>query len=123
MQKEYSRSCNHFEYGVYLQGEVIGFINDVEIEEDTIELGYVIHPNHQNKGYASEVLQAEIKELFRMGYTCVRTGLFEENIASRRVMEKCKMIKIDKNDDIEYKGKVHHCIYYEIRKQILITGR
>lgn len=114
--KEYSLSDAHFEYGVYLKGDLIGLINDVEIDGDSIEIGYVIHPNHKNKGYASEVLAAAIKELFRIGYSCIRTGLFSDNNASRRVMEKCGMKLTSKTDEIEYRGKVHHCNYYEITK-------
>ena len=95
---------------------LIGFINDVEIDGDSIEIGYVIHPNHKNKGYASEVLAAAIKELFRIGYSCIRTGLFSDNNASRHVMEKCGMKLTSKTDEIEYRGKVHHCNYYEITK-------
>ena len=60
------------------------------------------------------MLFRSIQELFRIGYRVVRAGLFEENTASSRVMEKCGMIKIDRTDEIEYHGSNHHCIYYEI---------
>lgn len=111
--KDWSESDEHFEYGVYLQGLLIGFVNDVEIDRDSIEVGYVIHPAMQNQGYATEMLAAVITELFRIGYTTVRAGFFEENTASRRVMEKCGMVKTEHEEDIEYQGKIHHCIYYE----------
>lgn len=54
--------------------------------------------------------------LFQMGYKQVITGAFEENIASRRVMEKCGMILTESEEKIEYRGKVHRCVYYLIRK-------
>ena len=38
-----------FVYGIYLDETLIGFINDVEIDDHTIEIGYVIHPDHQNQ--------------------------------------------------------------------------
>jgi len=113
--KDYSVSDSHFEYGIYLQEKLIGFLNDVEINGDTIEIGYVIHPDHKNQGYATEALAASIEELFRIGYSCVRAGYFSENIASKRVMEKCGMVEISKTVDIEYRGKVHHCIFMETR--------
>ena len=116
--KDLSYSDEHFEYGVYLEERLIGFINDVEIDGDTIELGYVIRPDMKGRGYATEVLSAAIKELFRIGYKAVRAGLFEENTASRRVMEKCGMSRIDKTDDIEYRGKNHHCIYFEKKSKL-----
>lgn len=115
--KDYSISDSHFEYGIYLQGKLIGFLNDVEIDNGTIEIGYVIHPNYKNHGYATEALAASIDELFRIGYSRVQTGYFAENIASKRVMEKCGMVKISKTIEIEYRGKVHHCHYFETRKE------
>lgn len=113
--KEQSCSEEHYVCGIYLQGELIGFVNDVELKENQIELGYVIHPKFQNHGYATEMLDAVIQELFRKGFKEVVTGAFETNGASRKVMEKCGMRLIDKVEDIEYRGKVHHCVYYLIQ--------
>lgn len=112
--KEQSCSEEHYVRGIYLQGELIGFVNDVELKENQIELGYVIHPEFQNQGYATEMLDAVIQELFRKGFKEVVTGAFETNAASRKVMEKCRMRVIDKVEDIEYRGKVHHCVYYSV---------
>ncbi len=112
--KELSVSSEHFVYGIYLNDQIIGFINDVEIKEKEIEIGYVIHPKEKNKGYATEVLTNAIRELFSMGYTVVKAGVFEENTASMRVMEKSGMNRIQQEDIIEYRGKVHRCINYEI---------
>jgi RimJ/RimL family protein N-acetyltransferase len=102
-----------FVYGIYLDEPLIGFINDVEIADQTIEVGYVIHPNYQNHGYMTEALIACIEELFRIGYTTVKAGYFEENPASGRVMEKSGMHKVAYTDTIEYRDKTHTCIYYE----------
>lgn len=114
---EFSRSDQHFEYGVYLCDKLIGFVNDCGMDDATIEIGYVIHPDYQGNGYATEAVKNCIEELFIMGYNQVRAGFFEENQASKRVMEKCGMKKIDLEEDIEYQGKVHHCIYYNIERE------
>lgn len=111
-----SHSTEHFVYGVYCRERLIGLINDVEQDGSSIELGYVIHPNWKNQGYATEVLTTAIQELFRIGYTNVKAGFFEENQASRRVLEKSGMKQIDFTAEIEYRGKTHHCIYYAISK-------
>lgn len=111
---KFSHSDDHFEYGVYFQDTLIGFVNDCLIQDSMIEIGYVITPDYQGQGFATEAVQGCISELFRMGFTHVRAGFFEENIASCRVMQKCGMHKIDLEEDIEYKGVVHHCLYYEI---------
>ena len=107
----------HFERAIVLGDHVIGFLNDVEIEGDMIEVGYVIHPSEKNRGYATEALTATIAELFRRGYGAVRAGFFEGNPASGRVMEKSGMKRMEKIDEIEYRGVVHRCLYYEIRKE------
>ena len=41
----------HLAYGIYTDDWLIGFINDCDMENDTIEIGYVIHPDYQGKGY------------------------------------------------------------------------
>ncbi len=110
----FSRDEAHFEYGIYLDGELIGFVNDCGMDETSIEVGYVILPEYQGRGYATEAVGACINELFRMGYRKVIAGYFEENPASGRVMEKCGMHRIDEEEDIEYQGTVHHCLYCAI---------
>ena len=47
-----------FVYGVYLDDTLIGFVNEVEIQGKTIELGYAYLPQYHNQGYATEVLLA-----------------------------------------------------------------
>lgn len=115
--KDYSHSEEHYERGIYLEDELIGFVNEVEMNEHSIELGYVIHPTYQNKGYATEMLQAVIKDLFCKGYDQVIAGAFEENTASFRVMEKCGMSRIEQEDDIVYHGQKRHCFYYAISRK------
>lgn len=113
----FSNSDQHFEYGIYLDGLLIGFVNDCEIKDTTIELGYVILPDYQGRGYATEAVRSCIEELFRMGFEHVKAGFFEANTASRRVMEKCGMHQLDAEDDIEYKGKWYHCLYYGVDRE------
>lgn len=110
----FSYSEEHYERGIYIDNKLIGFVNDVEIGDGVIELGYVIHPDHQNIGYASEMLQAVIDELFREGFHQIVAGAFENNAASIQVMQKCGMKKIAKEEDICYHGVFHHCYYYAV---------
>ena len=111
-----SHSAEHFVLGICLDNKVIGFLNDPEIKGEMIEVGYALHHDYWNRGYATEALRATIGELFRLGYTTVRAGYFEGNLASGRVMEKSGMHRIEYTDTIEYRGKNHRCIYYEINK-------
>ena len=106
----------HFVYGIYRDGELIGFLNDCGTDGGRVELGYFIDPEHWNRGYAAEALRAAIDELFRLGFDCVAAGYFEENPASRRVMEKCGMRATGETSVIAYRGASHRCLYCEIRR-------
>lgn len=114
--KDISHSDEHYTYGVFLNDNLIGFFNDVNFDDNEIEVGYFISPEHWNHGYASEVLRVMIKELFRIGFNKVVAAHFEDNIASGCVMEKCGMTKVEKTEVIEYRDEKHKCIYYEIVK-------
>ena len=116
-----SQDETHFVRGIWAEGQLVGFLNDVEIENGTIELGYVIHPAHHGKGYATEALRLAIRALFHRGFREVTAGAFAENPASLRVMEKAGMVRLSKTDKIEYRGKVHQCIYYSIHVMELVT--
>lgn len=110
-----SNDLDRFVFGIDLGGRIIGFINDVEISDDSIELGFVIHPDHHNKGYATETLTHAIDTLHDMGYATVKTGAFECNLASQRVMEKAGMQRLNITEEIEYRGVMHRCIMFEKR--------
>ena len=114
--KELSSSLEKFIYGIYYNDLLVGFINEVDKNEREIELGYFISPKYSCSGFATEALGIAIDHLFEMGYSMVYASCFEENIASAKVMQKCGMFLLNRKDTIEYRGKVHNCIYYGIRK-------
>lgn len=109
---ELSVDRHRFVRCIAVEDTAIGFVNDVEIKDESIELGYVIHPDYQGRGYMTQALKMAVAELFSLGYTEVVAGAFEDNIASIRVMEKARMDKLDKTERIEYHGKIHRCIYF-----------
>ena len=102
--------------GIYLKDHFIGYANEVEIIGNSVELGYLIHPDYHGQGYMTEALTALIPDLFARGFDEVVCGAFEENPASLRVMAKAGMTRLKKVDEIEYRGKIHRCIYYSARK-------
>lgn len=95
-----------------LNGKLIGFLNQVEMKQQSIELGYVIHPAFHGQGYMPQALALAIEELFARGYPQVITGAFSTNKASIRVMEKCGMQVMAQTEEITYRGQTHTCIYY-----------
>ena len=102
--------------GIYLNDYLIGYANEVEIIDNSVELGYLIHPDYHGRGYMTEALTALIPDLFARGFDEVVCGAFEENPASLRVMAKAGMTWMERRDELEYRGKVHRCVYYSRKK-------
>lgn len=115
--REFTENEMRFVFGIALKsGEIIGFINDCELNGTSAEIGYFIGFEHWNRGYASEALKAAIDTLFDMGYTHLKAGHFEENAASSRVMEKCGLKPLEGEETLEYREKTHRCLYMAIEK-------
>ena len=98
--------------GIYTAEGLVGFLNDVGIENGSIELGWVVAPAHQGNGYATNAVLLAMDELFTKGFTRVIAGAFSENAASIRVMEKAGMLRQEFTEPIEYRGITHTCIYF-----------
>ena len=71
---------------------------------------------HKINTMTIDILQTATRLFFEKGYSRVIAGAFEENPASIKVMKKSGMRKIKKEEDIEYRGRTHHCLYYAIDK-------
>lgn len=112
-----SEDPNRFVRGIYRDGALVGFLNDVEIREDTLELGYVVHPDFWGRGCATKGLKLAIGELFALGFREVLAGAFQENAASLRVMEKAGMVPLSRKDTVEYRGVLRNCLYRHICKE------
>lgn len=102
--------------GIYLDGRLIGVVNDTEILGQAIELGYAIHPSFHSRGFATEMLRAMINHLWSCGFEEIIAAAFEENIASIRVIQKCGMTPLPKLESIDYRGSAHNCVYFSIKR-------
>lgn len=109
-----------FCYGIELKEnhECIGIIFENERHDETIEIGYALSSAYWNLGYMSEALAAVLKELMEEEKGHVfSAAAFKENVGSWRVMEKCGMkYSHTVKDEIEWQGKSHDVVYYEIKK-------
>ncbi len=114
--RDVSSREDRYVFGIFLDGKLIGLINDCEINNECIEMGYALHPDYHNQGYTTEAFGAVIKSLLSKGFNEIIAGAFEENTASLRVMEKCGMKRSKMTSEIEYRGKTHKCVYYSIKK-------
>lgn len=74
-------------------GKVIGHIaintDSEEGRDDTKELGCALNRNYQRRGVMSEAIQAVIGFLFTQNIEFVWACCFQENVASKCIIEKC----------------------------------
>lgn len=111
-----SSDPSHYVRGIYVLDRLIGWINDTQMEKDTVELGWVIDSGYHNRGYGTAAVKLALHELHGKGMPVITAGAFSENAASIRVMEKAGMKPIAMREEIEYRGRKHLCVYYESRK-------
>ena len=119
--KNLTTSDEHITYGIYLKDRLIGFINDVVMTPDAVEVGYFIDANEWNKGYATEALWEYMKQLFAMGFSYVEAAYFEGNDASAKVMQNCLMHPSGKEEIISYRGEELKAIYYKVTKRLFLV--
>ena len=110
-----SREDHRYLRGMEQDGILVGYLNEVEVQGDSVELGYLVHPDHWNKGFATAALKLAIEDQFRRGFREVICGAFESNPTSLRVMKKAGMALLERVDEIEYRGKTHRCLYRSIQ--------
>ena len=82
-------------YGIWMierkDGTHIGELSFKGIDDQgVVEIGYGISPNHWGQGYATEAVHAMTAWALQQNkVTCVTAETEDDNIASRRVLEKC----------------------------------
>ena len=108
----------YYNFAIVLKetGEVIGRIHQCSkpnMYANSIEIGYALGYRYWNKGYCSQALKAVIDLLFEKGIHKIICGCITENIASRRVMEKCGMVyEGTRKDDLFYHDRYWDVMYY-----------
>lgn len=112
-----SNDSQRYVRGICEAGQLVGFLNETEVQEDTIELGYVVDSAHHGKGYMTCALKLAMEELFAIGFRRVVTGAFSGNLASIRVMEKCGMHRLEKTETVAYRGENHLCVFYAMDRE------
>ena len=97
-------------YAICRDGQAVGLIHDVGMDEAGVEVGYAIHPDSWGLHIASEALSAVTEALLTAGFACVRAAAFEGNAASLRVMEKSGMVPTGEEEWVEYRGVSRRCL-------------
>ena len=76
-------------------GEAMGSMGVVNVDGDTVEVGYCLSQKCWGRGYAAEALRATIQALFAMGAKRVTAKHDVNNPNSGRVMQKAGMIWLE----------------------------
>ena len=114
---EMSRNRSKYLRAIADRDGLVGYVNQVELQDGEMELGYVIHPDFQGRGYMTRALALAMEEVFSLGLQRIVTGAFSTNIPSIRVMEKCGMTRLEKTEEIPYRGITHTCIFYGMTQE------
>ena len=81
-------------YPVLLKdGTDIGYVQAVPLDDDTWEAGFHIGARYTKRGYATEALKAFLPVIMKLiGIAKIAGVCLAENIASKKVMEKCGFV-------------------------------
>ncbi len=75
-------------------GTYIGYVQAVPFDDGTWEVGYHIGANYTKKGYATEAVKAFLPVIMpKLGLNRITGFCLADNMASRKVMERCGFIK------------------------------
>lgn len=88
---------------------------DYNEKENSIEIGYSIFQDYWQKGYASLVVQMVCEYLMEEeGITLLKAWSAEENLASKRILEKCGFVETEiKEANINVAGVVYNQVFFE----------
>ena len=107
-----SRGRQRYVGGIYLAGECIGILNEVERQGGEIELGIAIRSEFHGKGCGTAALKAGAEFFLARGFETVVAGAFVENKASIRAIEKSGMTRLERRETLTYRGQDHECVYF-----------
>ena len=96
-------------------GEAVGtvLLSDVDTQADKAEIGYLIHPDEQNEGYATEAVDLCLQHAFDdRGLQRVWAQVNEGNEASKRVLEKAGFQQEGLLREHEYANGARVDVYY-----------
>ena len=90
------RAGSFFDFAVVEResGRMIGTCGFTRFDfaNNAAEIGYVLHPEYWNRGLASEAVRTILQYGFEtLGLHRIEARYMKDNLASRRVMEKCGM--------------------------------
>lgn len=99
--------------------KVIGSISiwNMDIEQESAELGYGIIPEYQNRGFMKEALSRVVEYGFGvMKLSALDAYTEEKNTSSIRLLESCKFTETNRVDDEGYYSeRIYHMIIFRLK--------
>ncbi len=79
------------EFAIVENEHVVGYIRlDLNMYHKKASIGYVVNPRYQRRGYCSQAIEIMINKVFKeMGIEKIEATVFEDNLASANLLEKC----------------------------------
>lgn len=99
--------------------KVIGSISiwNMDIEQESAELGYGIIPEYQNRGFMKEALSGVVNYGFSvMNLSALDAYTEEKNMSSIGLLESCRFIEVNRVDDKGfYSERIYHMIVFRLK--------
>ena len=112
-----SKSEGHYVRGIFKENKLIGVINENgRLVDGKVDLSLALSPEYQGQGLAKEALQGALEELFKLNYNEVSAYAFADNLACINVLEACGMQKIEREEEMDYRGQKHKVVFYTLKK-------
>ena len=93
-------------------GANVGYVQAVPLDEGQWEVGYHIGGAYTKRGYATEAVSAFLPVIMqKLGIDKISGICVSENLASRRVMEKCGF-RLEYEGEGEYQGEKRNIARY-----------
>ncbi len=122
LNRQYKKGT-YADWGIRLNdsGTFIGTVGfaDFDYENNIGEVGYVLNPSYQGKGYMTEAVTAVLSVAFdRIGLDKVVLRIIDENRASIRLANRLGFILERESDEpLNIKGIDRNILYYALTKE------
>ncbi|MBQ1437695.1 MAG: GNAT family N-acetyltransferase [Ruminococcus sp.] len=94
LMSQYGGSDGPFVYPVLIKdGANIGYVQAIPLDDGFWEIGFHVGEKYTKNGYATEAVKAFLPVIMnKLGIEKIKGICLSENIASRKVMEKCGFV-------------------------------
>ncbi len=103
----------------------IGLVSATLSGAKDVDLGYIVAPAAQGKGFATESVKALVEAVFNLSRAeQIRANSRTVNPASRRVLEKCGFVYVDTGFDfLPARGGLHPCDRFQLDRKAFVAAR